>query len=43
MNSIILAEPPVTTQDRIITLSTCIKWQKQNRYLIVAVLTDEIT
>lgn len=42
LNSHILSEPAVTGQDRIITLSTCIKWQKQNRYLIVAVLTDEI-
>lgn len=42
LNSHILSEPQVTEQDRVITLSTCIKWQKQNRYLIVAVLTDEI-
>ena len=43
LNSHILAEPPVTVEDRIITLSTCIKGQEQNRYLVVAVLTDEIT
>ena len=43
MNSIILTEPQVTENDRIITLSTCIRWQENNRYLVVAVLTDEIS
>lgn len=43
LNSHILSEPQVTENDRILTLSTCIKWQKTNRYLVVAVLTDEIT
>lgn len=42
LNSHILTEPEVTEEDRIITLSTCIKGQENNRYLIVAVLTDEI-
>lgn len=42
LNSHILTDVPVTEDDRIITLSTCIKWQENNRYLIVAVLTDEI-
>lgn len=42
LNSHILSEPPVTEEDHIITLSTCIKGQERNRYLVVAVLTDEI-
>ena len=43
INSHILTDVPVGTEDRIITLSTCIKGQKEKRYLVVAVLTDEIT
>ena len=43
MNSHILKDIAVTVEDRVITLSTCIKWEKQNRYLVVAVLTNEIT
>ena len=43
MNSHILTEPQVTVEDRILTLSTCVKGQENNRYLVVAVLTDEIT
>ncbi len=43
LNSHLLTEPPVTVDDHIITLSTCIKGQEKNRYLVVAVLTDEIT
>ena len=43
LNSHILTDPPVTVEDRIITLSTCVKGQESKRYLIVAVLTDEIT
>lgn len=43
MNTIILLEPRATVDDRLITLSTCIKWQEHNRYLVVAVLTNEIT
>lgn len=31
----------VTTDDRILTLSTCIRWEKNNRLLIGAVLVDE--
>lgn len=31
----------VTTDDRILTLSTCIRWEKKNRLLIGAVLVDE--
>lgn len=42
MNSHILTDLPVTEEDHIITLSTCIKGQEDKRYLIVAVLTDEI-
>ncbi|MBQ1410141.1 MAG: class B sortase [Oscillospiraceae bacterium] len=42
MNSHILEEPKATEHDHIITLSTCIKGQESNRYLVVAVLTDEI-
>ena len=42
LNSHVLSEPQVTAEDRIITLSTCIKGQERNRYLVVAVLTDEI-
>ncbi len=43
LNSHILKDLEVTVEDRLITLSTCIKWEKQNRYLVVAVLTNEIT
>ena len=43
LNSHILKDIEVTIADRVITLSTCIKWEKQNRYLVVAVLTNEIT
>lgn len=43
LNSHVLSEPPVTENDRILTLSTCVRGQKNNRYLVVAVLTDEIT
>lgn len=43
LNSHILRDLEVTVEDRVITLSTCIKWEKQNRYLVVAVLTNEIT
>lgn len=31
----------VTTEDRILTLSTCIRWEKTNRLLVGAVLVDE--
>ena len=43
INSRILKEPRATVNDRLVTLSTCIKGQTYNRYLIVAVLTDEFT
>ena len=42
MNSHVLEEPAVTNEDHIITLSTCVKGQPSKRYLVVAVLTDEI-
>lgn len=43
LNSHVLQDLDVTFEDRVLTLSTCIKWEKQNRYLVVAVLTNEIT
>lgn len=43
INTIVLTKPHVTVNDRLITLSTCIKWQENNRYLVVAVLTNEIS
>ena len=43
LNSHILTDPPVTVEDHIITLSTCVKGQESKRYLVVAVLSDEIT
>ena len=43
LNSHVLLKPRVTENDRILTLSTCVRWQENNRYLVVAVLTDEIT
>ena len=41
MNSHVLEDVTVTPEDHIITLSTCISRQPSNRYLILAVLTDE--
>lgn len=43
INSHVLKDTEVTEEDRIITLSTCVRGQRDARYLIVAVLTDEIT
>ena len=41
MNSHVLEDVPVTPEDHIITLSTCVSRQPSNRYLILAVLTNE--
>lgn len=41
LDSIVLDDIPVTSDDRIITLSTCISGKPRNRYLVIAVLTDE--
>lgn len=41
MNSHVLEDVTVTPEDHIITLSTCISRQPTNRYLVVAVLTNE--
>ena len=40
-DSQILTEIPVTTEDKILTLSTCIKYQRNDRLIIGAVLVDE--
>ena len=41
INSIILSDYEVSTDDHIITLSTCIYGQPENRYLIVAKLIED--
>lgn len=41
MISHIRTEQKVTEEDRIVTLSTCVGGQSENRYLVQAVLTDE--
>ena len=41
MESHIRTKQKVTSNDRIITLSTCVGGQPHNRYLVQAVLTDE--
>lgn len=41
MSSNIRTEQKVTDRDKIITLSTCVGGQPNNRYLVQAVLTDE--
>jgi len=43
MNSHVLQDVEVTEADRILTLSTCIGGRPNNRYLVLAVLTDEIS
>ncbi len=40
LNSHILTDVPVTAEDKILTLSTCISGAPENRYLVEAVLTD---
>ena len=41
MGNSIREDVPVTTDDRILTLSTCIKTQRDKRFIVGAVLTDE--
>lgn len=41
MNSHIREDQEVTADDRILTLSTCVGGEPDNRYLVQAVLTDE--
>ena len=41
MGNSIREDVPVTTEDRILTLSTCIKTQRDKRFIVGAVLTDE--
>lgn len=41
LNSIIVDDVEVTSESRIITLSTCISKMKHNRFIVVGVLVDE--
>lgn len=41
MGNSIREDVPVTSEDRILTLSTCIKTQRDKRFIVGAVLTDE--
>ena len=41
LNSHVLEDIEVTSDDRILTLSTCIGGRPNNRYLVLAVMTDE--
>ena len=41
MESHVRKDQKVTSNDKIITLSTCVGGQPNNRYLVQAVLTDE--
>ena len=41
MGSHVRKDQEVTSNDKIITLSTCVGGQPNNRYLVQAVLTDE--